>query len=295
MSELATSFSSLLSAEILERPELVALPGCPFSLPSRDDLTFLTQQRTAKYRHKDIYFNPNDGQIQGCREKDVTRRDRVRRILSSFSDSVDSWLRNALPAYASGLVKDRATLRTREEATRALRVTARNDLLHIDNFPTRPTYGRRILRVFVNIHPTENQVWAVSEDFRQLLKRYSEVHKVPIRTMTEWLAPATSMLSIFGRRRDTRSAYDAWMLRLHHFLKQDLAFQSLAARKVINFAPSATWLLFSDGLAHAHLRGRFVLEHSFFVDSKCLVAAAESPIAILAALGEDGRQAPAKN
>jgi hypothetical protein len=80
------------------------------------------------------------------------------------------------------------------------------------------------------------------------------------------------------------------MLRLHHFLKQDLAFQSLAARRVINFPPLTTWLLFSDGLAHAHLRGRFVLEHSFFVEHNCLQVPSESPIAILESLGKENRQ-----
>jgi hypothetical protein len=266
------------------------IPLCPFALPSREDLTFLTHQKTAKYRHKDISFDPNDGKLQGCRESDVSRRDRMKEVLAAFSESVATWLRGAVPHYAAGLIKDRVTVRTREEATRALRITARNDLLHVDNFPTRPTFGRRILRVFVNINPTENQVWAISEDFRQLLQRFLASQKVSSRTAAEWLAPAPSVWRVFRSRGETRSTYDAWMLRLHHFLKQDLAFQSLAARRVINFPPLTTWLLFSDGLAHAHLRGRFVLEHSFFVEHNCLQVPSESPIAILESLGKENRQ-----
>jgi len=243
------------------------------------------QQRSSKYRHKDTSLNPSNGKLQGSRQKDAAERDQIKRILDQFSQSATAWVREMLPVYAAGLVQDRATLRTREEATSNLRVTSRNDLLHVDNFPTRPTFGRRILRLYVNINPSEGQVWAVSEDFRQLLARFTAVYKIPTRTVAEWTTSTPSMLRFFRRRADTRCAYDSLMLRLHHFLKQDFAFQTQAARRVRTFPPGAAWLLFSDGLAHAHLRGRFVLEHSFFVDQKYLVNPSESPLAIVASLG----------
>lgn len=289
MTQLAATLESRVSAEALERNALVALPACPFSLPTRDDLTFLTQQRSSKYRHKDICLNPSNGRLQGCRQRDENRRIRIQGILAAFSQSATAWARQALPEYAAGLVPDRATLRTREEATSALRITARNDLLHIDNFPTRPTFGRRILRLFVNIHPSEGQVWAVSETFRELLARYASTQRISLRTAAEWIAPTTSMLGIFHLGRETRSAYDSLMLRLHHFLKQDFAFQTQAARRVYTFAPGSAWLLFSDSLSHAHLRGRFVLEHSFFVEQKYLLYPSESPVAILETQSAMGR------
>jgi hypothetical protein len=75
------------------------------------------------------------------------------------------------------------------------------------------------------------------------------------------------------------------MLRLHHFLKQDEAFQAQAARRMWTFPPGSMWALFADGVAHAQLRGRYVLEHSFFVPVESLHRPAESPLALLAAAG----------
>ena len=59
-----------------------------------------------------------------------------------------------LPRYSRHWELDRVSYRGLEEATRQLRLTARNDLLHIDAFPTRPSNGWRILRVFLNVNFT---------------------------------------------------------------------------------------------------------------------------------------------
>jgi hypothetical protein len=273
-----------LSAEAIERNELIALPACPFQLPDPDDMEFLLAQETVHFGHKDISFDPARGRLSGYREHLRAARGRLKQILGRFSESVAAWLSAALPEYEAGLTKDRVTLRTQEEATRALRLTARNDLLHIDNFPTRPTFGRRILRVYVNINPVEPQIWAISERFPELLGRFAPGHRLPRRSANEWMAPTQSMLRLFTGPKAGRSAYDALMLRLHHFLKENEAFQSQATRRVCTFAPGTAWLLFSDGLAHAQLRGRFVLEHSFFVSPESLVQPAEWPVGIVAAM-----------
>ena len=78
------------------------------------------------------------------------------------------------------------------------------------------------------------------------------------------------------------------MLRLHHFLKQDEVFQVHAARRVWTFPPGSMWVLFADGVAHAALRGRYVLEHSFFVPLELLHHPDDSPLAHLAAAGRGG-------
>ena len=61
--------------------------------------------------------------------------------MQTFSDTATGWLANKLPQYARKWSRDRATLRSEEEAIRPLRLTARNDLLHIDSFPARPSGG----------------------------------------------------------------------------------------------------------------------------------------------------------
>lgn len=277
--------NSPLGLDALEASDLLHFHTCPISLPPAGQLDFLRRQEPATFGHKDVSFDPEDGRITGLRFSHPAETRRLADIFSQFSVTATAWMRQSFPAYASGLVRDRVTLRTAEEATRTLRLTARNDLLHIDNFPTRPANGRRILRLAVNIHSTDPQVWATSERFPQLLARFAAGHRVPTRTAAEWAAPAQPVARLFTGGRGGRSAYDAWMLRLHHFLKQDEGFQAQAARRMWTFSPGSMWVLFADGVAHAQLRGRYVLEHSYFVPVESLHRPSESPLAVLAAVG----------
>jgi hypothetical protein len=71
------------------------------------------------------------------------------------------------------------------------------------------------------------------------------------------------------------------MLRLHDFLKRCDAFQERAPRRLWHFAPGSAWLVMTDGVSHAELRGRFALEHSYFVAPESLRLPQESPLALL--------------
>jgi 3-deoxy-D-manno-oct-2-ulosonic acid (Kdo) hydroxylase len=268
-------------AAALESGELIHFPACPFGLPPVGQLDFLRRQEGVGFGHKDVCYDPTRRKLAGARAAHPSEARRVADVLAQFAAAAGGWVRGALPEYGAGLCPDRVTLRTEEEATRALRLTARNDLLHIDNFATRPTLGRRILRMYVNIHPTDPQVWATSERFDQLLSWAAARQRVPARTFAEWTAPTPSVVRLFVAGRPARSAYDGWMLRLHHLLKEDEAFQAQAARRLWTFPPGSMWLLFSDGLTHALMRGRFALEHSFFVPHANLTRPDWAPLARL--------------
>ena len=58
-----------------------------------------------------------------------------------------------LPRYAHDWKIDFASFRPIEEHGRKLGVRSRNDLIHIDYFPSRPSHGDRLLRIFTNINP----------------------------------------------------------------------------------------------------------------------------------------------
>src|SRR5207249_11764575 len=64
------------------------------------------------------------------------------------------------------------SLRPHEAQGRQPRTRARNDLLHVDSFTTRPTHGDRILRVFTNINPTQPRVWLTTQTFEGLAQRF---------------------------------------------------------------------------------------------------------------------------
>jgi len=49
----------------------------------------------------------------------------------------------------------------------------RNDLLHTDAFPTRPTRGRRILRLFHNIHPSRMRDRILGAPFSRIVEEFA--------------------------------------------------------------------------------------------------------------------------
>ena len=68
-----------------------------------------------------------------------------------------------------------------------------------------------------------------------------------------------------------RTAYDVFMLRFHDFLKANDEFQEKCRKRCWAFPPGSAWLVFTDALTHAVLRGRFALEHSYFVRPEALL------------------------
>ena len=72
--------------------------------------------------------------------------------------------------------------------------------------------------------------------------------------------------------RSRRAPSDLFMLRFHDYLKRNAAFQTRAPRRLWAFPPGSVWLAMTDGCSHAVLRGRYALEHSYFVAPGSLVA-----------------------
>ncbi len=256
-------------------------PACPFFAPAGADRENLLNPLRAHFGTKDVSFDPATRRFSGRRPPPAAVASGLQDVLTRFSAAAQTWLAETFPEYAPGLTPDRVTWHGSEEATRRLRHTARNDLLHIDNFPTRPTHGRRILRLFMNVHPADPQVWGTSERFPELLARYRARHSVPVKREDDWLAVGGRWLRLFRAGWGGRSEYDAMMLRVHHFLKNDPAFQMRAARRLWTFPPGSAWLAFTDSLSYAWLRGRQTLEQSFFVSQAVLREPGESPLARL--------------
>jgi hypothetical protein len=270
-------------AERLERGEVEHFPVCPFPLPQGHDRSFLMEQRLGGGRHKNVSYDPRTGRAAGFVRRSPAQVERLRTLLAAFSEDASAWLARVLPPYAGVWRLDRATLRPEEEATRNLRLKARNDLLHLDAFPSRPTNGWRILRLFVNINPTEPRVWVTSESFARLLERYGEDVGFPARHGPGWARRlGRQAVRLFYPAHPLRSPYDTFMLRFHNFLKANDEFQERSRKRFWSFQPEAAWLAFTDTVSHAVLRGRFALEHSYFVPPDALALPAESPAALLA-------------
>ncbi len=265
----------------LEKGEVVFFPKAPFALPEGDELLFLLRQSMGGAVHKNISYNPHTGKVGGFARRDPEQVERLRAVLAGFSRAVRDWTPAALPQYQDGLEADRVSFRPEEEATRKLRRSARNDLLHVDAFPGRPAKGRRILRVFANINPKEPRVWATSDPLHVLLAQHgAAVEQVSARWVSRLTRRVVDWVHSAQKRRDDS---DWFMLRLHHFLKGNDDFQQRCPRKLWHFPPGSVWLAMTDGCSHAVLRGCYALEHSFFIAPEKLVCPEVAPGRLLAA------------
>ena len=62
-----------------------------------------------------------------------------------------------------------------------------------------------------------------------------------------------------------RPAYDKFMLKIHHAMKEDVAFQQTCRKDRWEFPSGSTWIVFTDGASHACLSGQYALEQTFTI------------------------------
>jgi hypothetical protein len=273
-------------AEQLESGHILFFPELPFPLP-QDDRDFLLGLRQTSGQlgmfHKNVAYRPLEDRLTGLDKREPRERKRhLGFILRKFSEDVARFLDKTFPDYAGHVRRDFASFRPLEEMGRPSRVRARNDLLHTDAFPTRPTHGDRILRVFTNFNPTEPRIWLTSETFAglapSLARQAGLPSHSPLTTHHSLLLRLGRLLGIPSARR---SPYDRFMLRFHNFLKENRKFQETCTTQRWEFPPGSAWIVYTDMVSHAVLSGQFALEQTFIVTRSAMVLPAMAPIAIL--------------
>jgi hypothetical protein len=78
-----------------------------------------------------------------------------------------------------------------------------------------------------------------------------------------------------------RTPYDVFMLRFHDFLKENSRFQAECPKVRLEFPPLATWMVFTDGVAHAVMSGQYALEQTFLIPAGALLAPDQAPYRVL--------------
>ena len=157
----------------LEEGNILFFANPPFEMPSEDIQFLLSQQQSGAGYHKNIAYRPAQDRLTGYAERDAARVAKLRAALRGYSQLAIRFTSKLLAPYAESWRVDFTSFRPQREEGRQLRVRARNDLIHFDSFPTRPSNGNRILRVFNNINPCEPRVWNTSETFDTLAERFA--------------------------------------------------------------------------------------------------------------------------
>jgi hypothetical protein len=272
--------------EQLEAGGILYFPAFPFDLPASDRTSLLAKKQTGLRYHKNMSFRPRTGEVRGFTPTSPEEGAELRRIMANFSGQAVSFVNRFLSPYAGRYSLDYASYRPIEEAGRDLSFHKRNDLLHVDAFPSRPTAGNRILRVFANINPTRARSWVVGEGFDSLAARYAEIAGLEtiIRqnkslTRKAWRG-AGSVIRLLTRN-SPRTAYDAFMLHFHDWLKENADYQANGQKTAIDFPPGSAWIVYTDYVPHAVMTGQFALEQTFIIHRDGMVAPERAPIRIL--------------
>jgi hypothetical protein len=189
-----------------------------------------------------------------------------------------------MPQYAMKWDLDYTSFRPQEEEGRKLSLHSRNDLLHVDAFPGRPTNGNRILRFFTNISPDQSRVWQTSDSFDALA--YQFAMEAGLMKMARWVKSpvrkvALGLARTVGLPSGKRSPYDQFMLEFHDFLKENTKFQQNCPKVRTEFPPGSCWLVFTDMVSHSVLSGQYALEQTFIVARDSMNDSEKAPISIL--------------
>ena|SRR5437762_5564666 len=266
----------------LEAGDVLYFERSPIELPREDTEFLLSQRQAGSSYYKNIAYRPAEDRVTGL--DPGGDGERMRRILKSYCDQTAGLLSKLLARYSNGWRVDFTSFRPFEEAGRALALHARNDLLHVDAFPTRPTDGDRILRFFTNLNPARPRVWMTAEAFPGLAGRYAEEGGI-VRLARQRAGPAGRVTAKFARalglRQFTASPYDAAMHRFHNFLKENTEFQEKAKKARTEFPPGSSWIVFTDMLSHAVLSGQFALEQTFIIPYRAQQRPELAPVKIL--------------
>ena len=275
---------------LLEEGNILFFEHLPFELAEADLQFLLSQKQTGAQFHKNIAYRPQPDRITGFKKGSETDRERLLAVMRNYSGAVVALLGRLLPGYATNWKVDYASFRPQEEEGREVRLRARNDLLHVDSFPTRPTEGDRILRFFTNINPDQHRRWLTADPFPQLIQYLQGKGSIPSHLLAAPGAAtrAARYLKIWLRKLGfsvrVGSSYDDFMLRLHHYLKENQSLLSDFPTYSWDFPPGSSWLVLTDIVPHAALSGRFALEQTLIVSHRDQILPEEAPLSILQGL-----------
>jgi hypothetical protein len=274
-------------ADGLERGEIVRFVRAPIALPSGDDQEFLRASLAPYLARKNISLYPEADRLTGLRAP-AAICERARGILAGHSARVRPFLATSMPGFTRGMRTGTTSFRPLEEEGRNLPRHASNELVHVDAGAYGATHGDRILRFFVNLNPSRERVWVTKGSFRHLFAEHGTSAGITVGD----LRPGAAERAFAGALRAASRAfpmlrmlesspYDRRMRRFHNWMKDTPSFQE-SPSCVISFPPFSAWMVLTDGMSHACIRGQYALVDTFLVPLANCALAAETPFSILA-------------
>lgn len=226
---------------------------------------------------KNVSLDPRSGALRGT-GVDPGEIGLLQGVMMRFAAASESLLCNVLPPYAHALERARTSYRPIEIAGRESSWRKDDTRLHVDSFPSSPTSGRRILRVFANLNPHgQARKWRIGEPFEEVARHFAP--KIPAP-----LPGSSAALSLLRITKNRRSAYDHYMLQLHDRMKADANYQTQSAQRRFDFPPGSAWIVYTDQASHAATAGQYALEQTYYLPVRAMQDPSRSPLRVLETL-----------
>lgn len=258
--------------DTLESGKVLYFPRLRFTLSDREK-RFLTED-WADGKAKNISYRGAELPLFGAQGPDHDLAD-LKTMIARFAHSADTLVQALFPHYRGYLKPGFTSYRTAAVEGRVTSWRKDDTRLHIDAFPSNPTGGLRLLRVFTNINPDgAPRVWRVGEPFPEFAQRFFTRCAKPLPG-SAWL------LHRLGITKSRRTDYDHYMGQLHDQGKADLKYQKTSPHITLEIPPGASWVVFSDQVQHAVMAGQYMLEQTFYLDPDHLVHPETGPLKVL--------------
>lgn len=260
------------AADVLEGGGVVMLPELAFPLSDAEQA--LADPAILSPKSKNASLDPATGALGGVVLEGGARA-ALTAALARYGAFADELMARLLPGYAPALARRRTSFRPGPVDERVLSPRKDDKRLHLDAFPSSPVGGRRILRVFSNVDPLGRpRVWRLGDE-------PLEAHARARLTSYPRQAIHAAALQALRLTRGRRTDYDAAMLRLHDGAKLDDAWQATALRTEVEFPAGSTWIVYTDGVLHAAMRGQHAFEQTYLMPVEAMARPDRSPLRTL--------------
>jgi hypothetical protein len=255
---------------VIENGGILSFPRLRFEL-SADERSVLSPT-VADGSAKNISLRGSGDELRGAAAPHV---DVLRTMMRRYRAQSTALAERLFPHYRGQLLPGNTSYRPVAIEGRITSWRKDDTRLHVDAFPSNPTRGNRLLRVFHNLNPDGvPRHWRVGEPFEDFARRF--LPAIPRPT-----PGSAALLHALHITKSRRSAYDHYMLQLHDRVKADATYQREAPQTSIDFAPGTTWVVYSDQVLHAALGGQFLIEQTFYLPPAALATPASAPLAVL--------------
>jgi hypothetical protein len=255
---------------VIEDGGVLCLPDLRFELTAAEQR--LLDAGVADGSAKNVSLRGASGEVRGATPDNI---ETLRTMMLRYRTQSTALIERLFPHYRGQFTSGNTTYRPTAVEGRVTSWRKDDTRLHVDAFPSNPMHGKRLLRVFHNLNPRgEARRWRTGEPFEDFARRFLPAIPRP-------LPGSAALLQALHVTKSRRSAYDHYMLHLHDRVKADAAYQRDAPQRSVDFAPGATWVVYSDQVLHAAMGGQFLIEQTFYLEPRALKNPASAPVAVL--------------